>query len=91
MSELYELMVSKGYPEDFARIVAEQMHTEYTSERMMRYITRAGLLPPEEIADEMDSILSERNRLMKKHIAQHAQEKINELYNSDLFMDESDS
>ena len=41
MSELYELMVSKGYPEDFARIVAEQMHTEYTSERMMRYISRA--------------------------------------------------
>ena len=79
--KLYDLMVRKGYPADFASIVAEQMHTEYTSGRMQAYIGRAGLLPPEEVADEMLSILSERDRLVKKHISQSAQQKINEFYN----------
>ena len=77
---VFDLMVKKGYPEDFARMVSEQMGTEYTSERMCRYIDRAGLLPAEEIADEMLSILNERDRLIKKHVAQSAQEKLNDIY-----------
>lgn len=79
--KLYELMVEKGYPGDFAAIVAGQMHTEYTAERMCAFIRRAGLLKPEEIADEMLSILSERDRLVRKHISEHAQKKLNEYYN----------
>ena len=86
-NELYDLMVQKGYPAEFASIVAEQMHTEYTSERMILYISRAGLLPPQEIADEMVSILAERDRLVQKHIAQHAQGKVNEMYRGDTFED----
>ena len=79
--KLYALMVRKGYPEEFALLIAEQMGTEYTAERMCKYIGRAGLLPPEEIADEMLSIFAERDRLVKKHISEHAQKKINEFYN----------
>ena len=84
-NELYDLMLSKGYPAEFVSIVAEQMHTEYTSERMIRYISQAGLLPPQEIADEMISILAERDRLVQKHISEHAQGKLNEMYRGDIF------
>lgn len=87
-NELYDLMLSKGYPAEFASVIAEQMHTEYTSERMIRYISRSGLLPPEEVADEMISILAERDRLVQKHIAEHAQSKINELYRQPLSEDD---
>ena len=49
--------------------------------RLLRKNASDGLLPPEEVADEMLSILSERDRLVKKHISQSAQQKINEFYN----------
>lgn len=77
---LYELMLYKGYPEGFAKVVAAEMRTEYTAERMLLYIGRAGLRPLEEVADEMLSIISERDRLVEKHIQRHAEAKINVLY-----------
>ena len=77
---LYELMLRKGYPEGFAKVVAAEMRTDYTAERMIMYIGRAGLRPLEEAADEMLSIISERDRLVQKHIQRHAEEKINILY-----------
>ena len=84
-NELYDLMISKGYPAEFASVVAEQMRTEYTSERMIRYISRCPLLPPQEVADEMLAILADRDSLVRKHISQHAQNKVNEMYRSDIF------
>ena len=86
-NELYDLMIRKGYPAGFASIVAEQMHTEYTSERMIRYISRCPLLPPQEVADEMLAILADRDGLVRKHISQHAQSKVNEMYRSGIFED----
>ena len=86
-NELYDLMIRKGYPAGFASIVAEQMHTEYTSERMIRYISRCPLLPPQEVADEMLAILADRDGLVRKHISQHAQSKVNEMYRSSIFED----
>ena len=88
--KLYDLMISKGYPENFAMAIASQMQTEYTSKRMMGYISRSGLLSGAEVADEMFSILEERDRLIKKHIAVHAQQKINELYNDGILGEEED-
>ena len=79
-SELFELMQRKGYPEPFARLICRQMSTEYTSERMMRYISRSPLLSAEEVADEVLAILSDRDRLVKKHISEHTQKKLNEWY-----------
>lgn len=82
--ELYNLMIRKGYPDSFADLVAEQMNTEYTSQRMTAYVNRAGLVPAEEFADEMLAILSERDALRDKHIAQSAQQKVNRLYQEGL-------
>ena len=77
---LYDLMIRKGYPEDFARLVAGEMHTEFTEGRMYGYIASRDRLPLEEVADEMLAIQSDRDRLINKHTSEHAQASINEYY-----------
>ena len=78
--QLYELMIKKGDPEDFAALIASEMHTEFTATRMIGYIARSGRLSLEEVADEMLAILSDRERIIQKHMLEHAQAKINEMY-----------
>ena len=79
--ELYRIMVAKGYPEDFSKIIASELRTEFTSKRMIGYIrVHDEVLPLEEVADEMMAILSDRERLKNKHIAESAQAAVNEWY-----------
>lgn len=78
--QLYDLMVSKGYPEEFSAMIAGELHTEFTAGRMIGFISRNKRLPLEEVADEMLAILSDRDRIAEKHKLEHAQSKINEMY-----------
>ena len=78
--QLYELMLRKGYPEDFSALIAGEMRTEFTASRMIGYINKTDRLPLEEVADEMFAILSDRDRITEKHLMEHAQAKINEMY-----------
>ena len=80
--KLYDLMLREGYPQDFAALIATEMHTEFTANRMYGYIALRGLIPLEEVADEMLAIESDRDRLMNKHSSEHAQAAINEFYRS---------
>ncbi len=75
-------MLKKGYPDKFARVVASEMGTEFAGKRMIGYIAANRLLPLEEVADEMLAIQSDRDRIVSKHISEHAQQKINEFYMS---------
>lgn len=77
---LYKLMLRKGYPEAFSRIIAAEMNTDFTADRMIGYIGRNDKRPLEEVADEMLAIQSDRDRIRDKHITEYAQSKINELY-----------
>ncbi len=77
---LYKLMIRKGYPAEFAGIISAEMNTDFTADRMISYIGRNSKRPLEEVADEMLAILSDRDRIRDKHIAEHAQSKINDLY-----------
>ena len=77
---LLKMMLRKGYPEEFSRIVSNELSTDFTAEKMIAYIGRNDKRPLEEVADEMIAILSERDRLIDKHISEHAQSKINILY-----------
>lgn len=79
-TQLYELMVRKGYPEDFAALIATELNTEFTAARMIGYISKNRKLPMEEVADEMLAILSDRDRIIQKHISEQAQARINEMY-----------
>ena len=76
---LYELMLRKGYPEEFTRLICAEMNTDFTAERMISYIggEKHRL---EDVADEMVAIKDLRDRLINKHISEHAQASINKLY-----------
>ena len=76
---LYELMLRKGYPDEFTRLICAEMNTDFTAERMISYIggEKHRL---EDVADEMVAIKDLRDRLINKHISEHAQASINKLY-----------
>ena len=78
--QLYELMLKKGYPAEFSRLIYSEMNTDFTAERMMSYINR-GPHRLEDIADEMLSIRDLRDRIVEKHIYKHTQSNTNKHYN----------
>ena len=64
--QLYKMLLSRGYPESFCDLVTKNLNTDFTASRMIGYLCHYSDLPPEEIADEMLAILSDRNRIMQK-------------------------
>lgn len=77
--ELYDLMIREGYPEEFTRLICLEMNTDFTAERMISYILR-GSHRLEDVADEMLAIRDLRDHIKSKHIAEHAQAAVNDLY-----------
>lgn len=65
-SQLYEIMLQRGYPEEFCDLITQNLNTDFTAQRMIGYLYHYEHPPAEEIADEMISILSDRNRIMEK-------------------------
>ena len=57
--KIYDLMIEKGYPEAFARIISCEMNTEVTGNRMYGSIARHQLLRLEDVSDEIDYICNE--------------------------------
>lgn len=76
---LYKLMLRKGYPEEFSRLICSEMNTDFTAERMMNYVS-GPKKRLEDVADEMLAIKDFRDRLIDKHITEHANRSINDLY-----------
>lgn len=64
--QLYELMLQRGYDESFCDIITKNLNTYFTAQRMIGYLYHYEHPPVEEIADEMITILSDRNRIMQK-------------------------
>lgn len=83
--ELYKVLLSKGYPKEFcAEIAYKYMNTDYTATRMLGYLYRVSDPKLEDLADEMVSILSDRDRIIQKKEAEHAQAVISEMYRNGL-------
>lgn len=83
--ELYQLLLSKGYPKEFcAEIAYKNMNTDYTATRMLGYLYRVSDPRLEELVDEMLAILSDRDAIIKKKEMEHAQAAINEIYRNGL-------
>lgn len=76
--ELYEIMLNRGYPREFCEQVTLNLNTDWTAQRMIRYLSHYSRLPMEEIADEMLAILSDRNRIMQKKETEAANARWNE-------------
>ena len=83
--ELYNLMLQRGYPEQFCDEVTKNLNTDFTAKRMIGYILHYQKLPLEEVADEMLAILSDRNRIMQKKEL----ERINASLNNNTFYDDN--
>ena len=89
--ELYKMLIDRGYPESFCDLVTKNLNTDFTASRMIGYLYHYSDLPPEEIADEMLSILSDRNRIMQKKEMEATNARWNEMtWNRPLFDEEGD-
>jgi hypothetical protein len=55
------------------------MSTDFTAEKMMSYVS-GNKKRLEDVADEMIAIKELRDRLVSKHITEHANMSINDLY-----------
>ena len=82
--ELYEMMLDRGYPEEFCDLISKNLNTDFTASRMIGYLCHYSDLPPEEIADEMLAILSDREAIIQKKELEHAQATINSVYRDGL-------
>lgn len=78
--ELYDILLDKGYPEEFSALITRNLNTDFTATRMIGYLSHYSDLPEAEIVDEMLSILSDRNQIMKKKNMEETNALLNDLY-----------
>ena len=78
--QLYQMLVARGYHEELCDLISKNLNTDFTAARMIGYLCQYSHLPEEEVVDEMLSILSDRNAIIKKKETEAAQAKMNEVY-----------
>ncbi len=78
--QLYHMLVERGYHEELCDVITKNLNTDFTAARMIGYLCQYSHLPEEEVVDEMLSILSDRNAIIRKKETEEAQAKINEMY-----------
>lgn len=79
--ELYNILMKRGYPQEFCEQITLNLNTDWTAQRMIGYLSHYQKLPMEEVVDEMLAILSDRNRIMQKHELETVNVKWNEYLN----------
>lgn len=77
--ELYRVLLDRGYPEPFCDQITKNLNTDWTARRMLGYLSHYQKLPMEEVADEMLSILADRNRIMEKKRMEEVNARWNEI------------
>ena len=79
-SALYACMLRKGYPKEFAALIASELNTDFTAKMMLGYLSHSETyIPMESVADEMFSILSLRESIVSRKKKEYYQHTINEL------------
>ena len=76
--QLYQMMLKRGYPEEFCDLITKNLNTDFTANRMIGYLYHYENPPVEEVVDEMLTILSDRNRIMQKKEMEETNAKWNE-------------
>lgn len=83
--ELYKVLLTKGYPKELcAEIAYKNLNTDYTATRMLGYLYRYTEPRLEDVIDEMITILSEREEIIKKKEMEQSKAVINEIYRNGL-------
>lgn len=75
---LIRLTVEKGYPAELGVLMAAQLGTEHTLERMVSYLTHTTPGSAEEMVDEMLAICDDRDFWVEKKKAEYSQQKYNQ-------------
>ena len=88
--ELIKQLVKMGYPAEFGAAIANNLRTEKTMSRMIRYLRNANPRSAEEIADEMLAIMEDRNRWVQKKEAEYYNAKYNEMLYNGLGVDDEE-
>lgn len=88
--ELYDMMLDRGYPEEFCDLITKNLNTDFTDGRMIGYLSHYQELPLEEIVDEMLSILADRNRIMQKKQLESNNAEWNRFLEEGFGLDEDD-
>ena len=88
--ELYDMMLDRGYPEEFCDLIAKNLNNDLTAGRMIGYLSHYQELPLEEIVDEMLSILADRNRIMQKKQLESNNAEWNRFMEEGFGLDEND-
>lgn len=73
-----------GYPEEFGKVIAGQLHSERAIRRMIAYLEKAHPKCAEEIADEMLAIMEDRNTWAKKKEAQESNRRYSVWLNDEM-------
>lgn len=79
--QLEEILVRRGYPAEFGRLIASELGTEKQIRRMTGYLLNVKNQRTEDIVDEMLAIKSDIDNWQKKKIAEYNNRKINEYMN----------
>lgn len=61
-------LLQMGFSDAFARLVGEQLNTDFTAKQMLGYLRDAQPKTMEAVADEMLGILSLRDKLVERKI-----------------------
>ena len=88
--ELLRAVTSMGYPEEFGKLIARNLGSEKTMKRMTDYLYSARPASAEEIADEMLSIMSDRDRWKDLMESREANARYNAILNGGLFPEEGE-
>ncbi len=78
---LAQAIVRLGYPEEFAQVLAGELRSPKAMLRMATYVRNAQPSTPEQIADEMLTIVSERERWVQIKMSEHANATMSAFYN----------
>jgi len=82
--ELHQLLLKRGYPIELAEIIADNLNTDYTAQRMLGYLYYFQNPRLEDLADEMISILNDRELLIEKHENTRSNIILNDLLNNEF-------
>ena len=81
-NQLAKAVVSMGYPEEFADLLAKQLGSPKAIDRMTSYLYQAHPETMEMIVDEMNAICSEIDAWREKKESRDARESYNRWLNS---------
>lgn len=78
---LISAVTDLGYPAELGALMARNLGTVSTVERMLQYVLRVQPLTAEEMVDEMLAICEERDKWVQKKKNEYYNRKVNEWIN----------